>query len=250
MTRFYCVSPNLSVRSVRDMQMSICRHITSSSLQSKQRRKSRCLALPASLDIALSRRTNKALLRSICEDAFLQQQTAFEQRQTLFLEQQAQARQRLALQGDSLGQENIRLRQLLRDRTAQLLARHGALTITGVLKYLEHEHSFVYFFDEHPSCQEVWTDILERRHQLTAELLRATDDSSRQSTSIGSLAQDITFVSQHVSSDAIATAFQEAAMGRQLEIIEGPLLLKYCKMMVCVCEYYEIPYKLRHLCNT
>lgn len=215
MTRFYCVSSTLSVRSVRDMQTSICRHFTSSSLQSTQRRKSRCLALPASLDIALSRRTNKALLRSICEDAFLQQQAAFEQQQTLFLEQQAQAQQRLALQGDSLGQENCRLRHLLRDRTAQLLASRGALTITGVLTNLEHEHSFVYFSDEHPSCQEVWTDILERRHHLTAELLRATDDSSRQSTSISSLAQDITSVSQHVSSDANTTALQEAVHGEK-----------------------------------
>ncbi len=191
---------------------------------SRRIRLGRCSALPLSLETALSQRTNKALLRSICEDAF-------------------------QLQEERCQRQNERLENMLKERTGQLLFTRGLLNVRGVLEYLEDECRVSHIFEKDPSRQEIWAQILQEsgKESLVACLLRANDKLKRKSTKPHSLEQDISEMYQHAGNSIHGhgklSPVQYEGMRRSVEIVEGPLLPNHCQMFVCICQHFGVPYR-------
>ena len=142
-------------------------------------RKSRCLALPTSLESALSPRIDKNLLRDICEDVFQQQA----ERSKLEFE----------LAQEKFGRENERLKYLLKKRTADLLFTRGLLNVRGVLEFLEDECRETHILKDPSNRQEIWTCILQdtANQRLVKCLARGNDKLKRKAFKPVNLERDI-----------------------------------------------------------
>ena len=146
----------------------------------------KCRALPISLESALSRRTDKKLLRDICIDAFQQQE------QERKLEAQL-AEEKFRGAEEKFGRLNERLENLLKMRTADLLFTKGLLNVTGVLEYLEDDCRETRVLQNPNDRQEIWTHILQEtaNQDLKKCLVRANDKLKRKSSKPLKLEEDI-----------------------------------------------------------
>lgn len=189
------------------------------------------------MESALSRRTDKQLLRDICVDAF-QQQEDFRKLQ-------------LELAEEKFGRANERLKNLLKERTADLLFTKGLLNGRGVLEYLQDEWRESHLLQNPIDRQEIWTQILQEpaNKDLVACLVRANDKLKRKSTTPLKLEQDISDMYQFASNSVHGKLSPEmyTDLKKFVHIVEGPLLPKHCQMLVCICEHFDFPYIFRQV---
>lgn len=205
----------------------------------------RCRALPTSLECALSRRTDKKLLRDICQDAFQRQEEVHK----IQLERR---KLQLELLEEKLGRANERLRNLLKDRSAELLFSQGLLTVRGVLEYLEDDCRWCHILKDPNDRQEIWTEILQQsaNQDLVKGLTRVNDEEVDRRK----LEQEISELCLYATDEAHATLYTKYLSAQTyfdqksyVHIFEGPLLSKHCRMMMCICEHFGFPYMYRQV---
>lgn len=192
----------------------------------------RCRGLPTSLESALSRRTDKKLLRDICEDAF-QKQDEIHKLEFELLEERS-------------GRVKDRLDNLLQKRSADLLFAQGLLNVRGVLEYLEDECRQTHILKNSNNRQEIWAQILQEsaNQELVACLARANDKLKRKSSKPLRLEEDISEMYQFASNSVHGKLSPELyrELDKVVYIVEGPLLPKHCQMLICICKHFGFPY--------
>ena len=203
-----------------------------------------CFALLTSLESALSRRTDKKLLRDICEEAFRHQQELHQQ-------ELQSSRLELQLVDEKSGRAIERLQTLLKERTADLFFTKGVLNVIGVLEYLEDECRTTHILKNLNDRQEIWTQILQEpsNQDLVKCLNRASDERKRKSSKPLKLEEDISQMYQFASNTIHGRLSHEyyEDQGKFVYIVEGPLLPKHCQMLICICTHFGFPLKYRQV---